>query len=493
MGKITGFLDFARQETPERELEVRIADFGEIYRSLSSEELSTQGSRCMDCSVPYCQSGILLHGMTSGCPTHNLIPEWNDLVYRGAWKDALNRLFSTNNFPEFTGRVCPAPCEGSCTAGLHGNAVTIKQIEREIVERGFREGWVQPRPPKYRTGKQVAVVGSGPAGLAAAAQLNSAGHWVTVFERADRPGGLLTYGIPNMKLDKDVVARRVKLMEAEGVRFVCHIEIGVDYAVDGLKPDFDAVVLSIGANKPRDLDLEGRELAGIHFAMDFLRENTRHLLSGDFRRTSISAQEKHVIVIGGGDTGTDCVATALRQGCRGLVQLEVLEANPSERPSDNPWPEYPQVYKVDYGQAEARNRFGQDPRAHTVATKRFIGNNSGMVVGVDTIGVSWKTLANGQRQAIEIPGTEATISGDLVLLALGYLGPEDPLLDRWGVQRNSSSNIQAPYGSFATSIDGVFAAGDARRGQSLVVWAINEGRACARECDRYLMGSTDLP
>ncbi|MCY0879354.1 MAG: glutamate synthase subunit beta [Firmicutes bacterium] len=492
MGKITGFLEYPRQVAPEREVPVRVGDFDEFYRPLPPELLSQQGARCMDCGVPYCHSGVFLHGMTSGCPTHNLIPEWNDLVYRGAWEEALGRLLKTASFPEFTGRVCPAPCEGSCTVGLHDEPVTIKQIEREIIERGFREGWVKPRPPSHRTGKRVAVVGSGPSGLAAAAHLNTAGHTVTVFERADRPGGLLMYGIPNMKLDKNIVMRRIALMEAEGIQFVLNTEVGVDYPAARLLEEFDAVVLCLGATRPRDLAIPGRELAGIYFAMDFLRENTRHLLAGDVKGTPISAAGKDVVVIGGGDTGTDCVGTALRQGCRSLVQLEIMDPPPALRGDDNPWPEYPRVLKLDYGQEEAHELFGHDPRDFAVTAVQFVGNDRGQVTAVDTVKVAWEETPDGRRVPRPVTGTEQRIPAQLVLLAMGYLGPEDQLLEQLQLARDPRTNIAAPYGSFATNIPGVFAAGDARRGQSLVVWAIHEGRAAARACDQYLMGHTDL-
>lgn len=492
MGKITGFMDTTREAPPERAVRERIRDFGEFHLPMAVPQLSEQGGRCMDCGVPYCQTGRIFKGATVGCPTHNLIPEWNDLVYRGAWREALDRLLKTASFPEFTGRVCPAPCEGSCTVGLDDEPVTIKQIEWTIIERGFREGWVKPRPPARRTGKTVAVIGSGPAGLAAAARLNSAGHEVTVFERNDRPGGLLLYGIPNMKLDKGVVARRIALMEAEGVRFQCNTEVGVDYPASALREAFDAVLVCVGATRPRDLSVPGRHFAGIHYAMEFLAENTRHLLSGRGGRPALSATDRDVVVIGGGDTGTDCVATALRQECRRLVQLEILEPHPTHRRPDNPWPEYPRTYKMDYGQAEAYELFGRDPRDYTVTAKGFRGNAHGEVEAIETIRVRWETSADGRRRPVEVPGTEETIAAQLVLLAMGYVGPEDQLLAQFGVGRDDRSSVATVEGSFATNVAGIFAAGDARRGQSLVVWAIEEGRLAARECDQYLMGETAL-
>ncbi|HHY87156.1 MAG TPA: glutamate synthase small subunit, partial [Verrucomicrobia bacterium] len=416
------------------------------------------------------------------------------LVYRGLWKEALDRLHKTNNFPDFTGRVCPAPCEGSCVLGINAPPVTIKNIECAIADRGWEEGWITPEPPSKRTGKKVAVVGSGPAGLCAAAQLNRAGHLVTVFERADRPGGLLMYGIPNMKLDKEkVVLRRIRQMEAEGITFVCNTEVGKDLPARQLLKDFHAVVLCTGATKPRDLPIEGRNLKGIHFAMEFLTANTRSLLDRHKNGTFISAEGKDVIVIGGGDTGTDCVGTALRQGCRSLVQIEILPRPPMERAKDNPWPEWPKVYRMDYGQEEAAAKFGADPRVYLTTAKKFIGDDQGHVKEVLTVEIQWERNEKGQFIPKEVPGTEKVRPAQLVLLAMGFLGPEQPLLDALGIERDARSNVKAEYEKYHTNIPGVFAAGDCRRGQSLVVWAFNEGRGAARECDRYLMGHTDLP
>ena len=505
MGKPTGFMEYGRETPGYRLPNERIGDWREITLYFPDDKLQVQGARCMACGIPFCHTGTLLNGMASGCPINNLIPEWNDLVYRGLWRAALERLHKTNNFPEFTGRVCPAPCEGSCTLGINEPAVTIKSIEHAIVTKGFEEGWIRPEPPPKRTGKAVAVVGSGPAGLACAAQLNKGGHTVTVFERADRIGGLLIYGIPNMKLDKKVVQRRVDLLAQEGIKFITHTEVGVDYPADKLLSEFDAVVLCGGATKPRDLPIEGRHLKGIHFAMDFLRANTRNILdghgaalsawetrtgSGDF----ISATDKDVIVIGGGDTGTDCVGTSLRHGCKSLAQFEILDRPPDERPPDNPWPEWPRIFRVDYGQEEAATVFGQDPRCFAIVTKRFVGDQNGHIQEVHTVQIEWAPATNGSRPSFrEVPGTEKVWPAQLVLLCLGYLGPEDTLLDGLGIERDRQSNVKAEYSRFATNIKGVFAAGDMRRGQSLVVWAINEGRGAVRECDRYLMGETSLP
>src|SRR2546422_9936445 len=397
MGKPTGFIEYLRELPADRPPVKRIRDWDEFHLHMEEEKLRNQGARCMDCGIPFCHTGTLLSGMASGCPINNLIPEWNDLVYRGLWKEALDRLHKTNNFPEFTGRVCPAPCEGSCVLGINAPPVTIKHIECSIIDKGWDEGWVVPEPPAVRTGKKVAVIGSGPAGLCAAAQLNRAGHWVTVFERADRPGGLLMYGIPNMKLDKEqVVLRRIQQMEAEGIKFINDTEVGVNYPAQKLLKEFDAIVLCTGATKPRDLPIEGRNLKGIHFAMDFLHANTKSLLdSGHQDRNYISGTDKHVIVVGGGDTGTDCVGTAMRHKCKSLTQFEILPQPPDERQSDNPWPEWPKVYRLDYGQEEAKARFGADPRRYLITPEKFVGNANGHVKELHTIDVQWVKGDNG--------------------------------------------------------------------------------------------------
>jgi glutamate synthase (NADPH/NADH) small chain len=494
MGKPTGFIEYLRELPLDRSATDRIRDYNEFHQHMDEPKLRQQGARCMDCGVPFCHTGMLLSGMASGCPIHNLIPEWNDLVYRGLWQEALERLHKTNNFPDFTGRVCPAPCEGSCVLGINAPPVTIKNIEYSIIEKGWEKGWVVPQPPKVRTGKKVAVVGSGPAGLCAAAQLNKAGHTVTVFERADRVGGLLMYGIPNMKLAKEqVVLRRVKQLEAEGIKFVPNTEVGVNYPADKLLKEFDATVLCTGATKPRDLPIEGRNLKGIHFAMEFLTSNTRSLLDQHKNGNFISAEKKDVIVIGGGDTGTDCVGTSLRHGCKSLVQIEILPRPPMDRAADNPWPEWPKVYRMDYGQEEAAARFGNDPRIYLTTAKKFVGDDQGCVKEVHTVQIRWDRNDKGQFVPKEVPGTEKVIPAQLVLLAMGFLGPEQPLLDALAVERDARTNVKADFEKYTTNLKGVFAAGDCRRGQSLVVWAFNEGRGAARECDRYLMGQTNLP
>jgi glutamate synthase (NADPH/NADH) small chain len=494
MGKPTGFIEYLRELPLDRSAVERIRDWNEFHEQMPEAKLRQQAARCMDCGTPFCHTGTLLNGMASGCPIHNLIPEWNDLVYRGLWKEALERLHKTNNFPDITGRVCPAPCEGSCVLAINAPPVTIKNLEYSIIERGWAQGWVVPEPPQVRTGKQVAVIGSGPAGLCAAAQLNHAGHSVTVLERADRIGGLLIYGIPNMKLDKEqVLLRRIRQMEAEGVKFMPNTDAGLDYPADRLLKEFDAVILCTGATRPRDLPVEGRQLKGIHFAMEFLTANTCSLLDKKWNGDFISAKGKDVVVIGGGDTGTDCVGTALRHGCRSLVQIEILPRPPLERAADNPWPEWPKVYRLDYGQEEAAATFGADPRVYLTTAKRFLPGEHGWVKEIHTVQIQWERNEKGQFVPKEVPGTEQVRPAQLVLLAMGFLGPEQPLLDALAIERDARTNVKAEFDKYSTNIKGVFAAGDCRRGQSLVVWAFNEGRGAARECDRYLMGSTNLP
>ncbi len=494
MGKPTGFLEFLRETPNETNPIDRVHNWDEFHLPMDESHLKQQGARCMDCGVPFCHTGNLISGMASGCPINNLIPEWNDLVYRGLWQEALDRLHRTNNFPEFTGRVCPAPCEGACVLGIHNPPVTIKNIENTIIDKGWDEGWIVPKPPLKRTGKKVAIVGSGPAGLCAADQLNQAGHTVTVFERADRPGGLLMYGIPNMKLEKEqVVMRRLNVLEAEGIQFVCNTTIGQDIKSEKLLKDYDTVVICTGATKPRDLPIEGRNLKGIHFAMEFLTANTKAVLDKTQGADFISAQGKDVVIIGGGDTGTDCVGTSIRHGCSTVGQLEIMPRPPETRAANNPWPEYPKVYKLDYGQEEAAAKFGEDPRNYTTTATKFEDDGEGNVKAVHVVDVKWERNDKGQFTPVHVAGTERVLPAQLVLLAMGFLGPEQPLLDDLGVDRDARSNVKADHGDFSTSIPGVFAAGDCRRGQSLVVWAFNEGRGAAKACDRYLMGSTDLP
>ncbi|HET6326832.1 MAG TPA: glutamate synthase subunit beta [Planctomycetaceae bacterium] len=493
MGKPTGFTEFSRQLPQDRDPALRVLDWNEFHEHLSPGELRDQGARCMDCGVPFCHTGDLMANMAAGCPVNNLIPEWNDLVYRDHWREALDRLHKTNNFPEFTGRVCPAPCEGSCVLGIIEPPVTIKSIECAIIDRGFEEGWVTAQPPQTRTGKTVAVVGSGPAGLAAAAQLNSAGHKVTVFERADRIGGLLMYGIPNMKLDKSIVERRVKLLSEEGIEFLAGKEVGRDPTGEQLLAAFDAVVLCTGATRPRDLQIPGRELKGIHFAMEFLHRNTKSLLDSGLRDGhALSAKDKRVIVIGGGDTGTDCIGTSMRHGCRNLVNFEIVPMPPEARAANNPWPQWPRIFRVDYGHAEAAARFGRDPREFAISTVEFQSDGAGNVHALKAVRVDWSKPA-GKAPFSLVEGSEEFFECDLVLLALGFLGPETAASEQLGVVLDERANYKALYGKFRTNVEQVFAAGDCRRGQSLIVWAINEGRGAARECDRFLMGSTDLP
>ena len=486
MGKPTGFKEVERHLPPDRAPAERIGDWQDFHGHAPEEQLRSQASRCMDCGTPFCHTGAGRADtrQTVGCPLTNLIPEWNDLVYRGLWHDALHRLHKTNNFPEFTGKVCPAPCESACVLAIIEPAVTIKNTEWSIIERGFEEGWVRPQPPAVRTGKRVAVVGSGPAGLACADQLNKAGHRVTVYERADRIGGLLMYGIPNMKLEKHLVDRRVQLMAEEGVEFHTGVEVGRNLSGAELRTQSDAVVLCCGATNPRDLPIPGRELDGVHQAMEYLTVNTKWLLDGEQGRPRIDAAGKDVLVIGGGDTGTDCVGTAMRQGCTSMTQIEIVP----EFPPELPWPEFGRTSTPDYGQEEAAAVFGTEPRRYSVTAQSFTGGADGRVQEVNLVDVEWS-----RGRPTPVPGSERAIPAGLVLLSMGFLGPESPLLDELRIDRDDRSNAAAEYGRFTTNVDGVFAAGDVRRGASLVVWAIMEGRGAARECDRYLMGSTLLP
>ncbi|XP_010913556.1 glutamate synthase 1 [NADH], chloroplastic [Elaeis guineensis] len=488
--KHRGFLAYERESISYRDPNARINDWEEVaVESKPGPLLKTQSARCMDCGTPFC------HQENSGCPLGNKIPEFNELVHQNRWREALDRLLETNNFPEFTGRVCPAPCEGSCVLGIIENPVSIKSIECAIIDKAFEKGWMVPRPPLGRTGKRVAIVGSGPAGLAAADQLNKMGHWVTVFERADRIGGLMMYGVPNMKADKvDIVQRRVDLMAKEGITFVVNANVGKDpaYSLDRLRVENDSIILACGATKPRDLPVPGRELSGIHFAMEFLHANTKSLLDSNLQDGKyISAKGKKVVVIGGGDTGTDCIGTSIRHGCTSMVNLELLPEPPRKRAPGNPWPQWPRVFRVDYGHQEAAAKFGKDPRSYEVLTKRFVGDDNGFVKGLEVVRVRWAKDSSGKFQFEEIKGSEETIEADLVLLAMGFLGPESTIAEQLGLERDNRSNFKAEYGRFSTNIDGVFAAGDCRRGQSLVVWAINEGRQTAAQVDKYLTRGED--
>ena len=479
MGKPTGFKEYERETEPYREPFVRLTDFDELYTEHDESHLRKQGARCMDCGVPFCQSN-------NGCPVQNLIPEWNDLVYNNRWREALDRLHKTNNFPEFTGRVCPAPCEGACVLGITDPPVTIKNIENAIIDRGFEEGWVTPKPSAPDTGKKVAVIGSGPCGLAAAEQLRSAGHAVTVYERADRIGGLLMYGIPNMKLDKGVVERRVQLMRDAGIRFETNADVGRNIDPAELIEQNDAVLMATGATLARDLPIPGREAKGVHLAMEFLTANTKSLLDSGLEDGGyISAKDKNVIVIGGGDTGTDCIGTSLRHGCKSLVNFELLPKPPLERAPNNPWPLWPRIYRVDYGHAEAAEQFGDDPRVYSIMSKHFLMDDNGNLTGIVTVNVD--------ENIQEIPGTEKTWEADLILLSMGFLQTEHYVNDPLGMETDERGNFIANKQDFRTSIANVYAAADCRRGQDLVVRAINEGREAAREIDRDLMGSTQLP
>lgn len=486
-------MEYARQKPKERNPLTRVSDWKEYATSFTDDLLSEQGARCMDCATPFCHIGMEINQSTSGCPIHNLIPEWNDLVYRGRWKEALERLLKTNNFPEFTGRVCPAPCEGSCTVAISDPAVAIKGIEKTIIEKGFENGWIKPRIPVTRTGKKIAIIGSGPAGLASADQLNQAGHSVTVYERADRAGGLLTYGIPNMKLDKGIVERRITLLKQEGIDFITNTEVGKDITAEQLRNQYDAVILCTGAQKQRQLVVEGSEAKGVHLAMDYLTTTTKSLLDSNFADGQfIDTKGKDVIVIGGGDTGADCVATAIRQGCTSVVQFGKHPQLPTTRLADNMWPADPNVFALEYAYEEAQAKYGNDPREYLIQTKKIIADEQGNVKELHTIQMEKLKDEQNCYYFKEIPGTEKVWPAQCVFVAIGFEGTEQPLVTQFGVE-TMRQKIAAVYGDYKTNIEGVFAAGDARRGQSLIVWAINEGREVAREVDGYLMGRSMLP
>ncbi len=494
MGKPTGFMEYKRETSKTIEPKERIRNFDEFHIPLSREKQQIQGARCMECGVPFCQSGMTLMGMTTGCPLHNLVPEWNDLVYTGNWEQAFLRLKKTNNFPEFTARVCPALCEAACTCGLHGDPVSVKENEYGIIENAYEKGYADPKPPRVRTGKKVAVVGSGPSGLAAADQLNKRGHSVTVFEREDRIGGLLMYGIPNMKLDKRIVDRKVAVMKAEGVEFVTGINVGKDVKAAKLLKEYDRVVLACGSSNPRDIKAPGREANGIYFAVDFLKSTTKSLLNSGLKdKDYISAKGKHVVIIGGGDTGNDCVGTCIRHGALSVTQLEMMPKQPDKRTAENPWPEWPKVCKTDYGQEEAIALFGHDPRIYETTVKEFLKDKNGNLSGVKTVKLAWKKdEATGRMSMNEIEGSEAVLDAELVLIAAGFLGSEKYVTDAFGVKVNERTNVATAAGTYQTSVENVFAAGDMHRGQSLVVWAIREGREVARDVDESLMGYTNL-
>lgn len=494
MGKPTGFMDYKRETSEAVKPKVRIKNFNEFHIPLSKEKQRLQGARCMECGIPFCQSGINLMGMTTGCPINNLIPEWNDLVYTDNLNQAYNRLAKTNNFPEFTARVCPAPCEAACTCGLNTDSVAIKENEYLIIENAYQEGYAKANPPKVRTGKKIAVIGSGPAGLAAADQLNKRGHLVTVFERSDRIGGLLMYGIPNMKLEKHIIERKVSIMKEEGIEFVTNADVGGNYKANKILKDFDRVILACGASNPRDILVNGRDAKGIYFAVDFLKATTKSLLDSDLSDGNyISAKDKKVLVIGGGDTGNDCVGTSIRHGAANVIQLEMMPKLPDTRAEDNPWPQWPKVCKTDYGQEEAIAVFGKDPRVYQTTVKEFIANKEGNVCQAKIVTLDWqKDPSTGRMNMVEVEGSEQTIDVDLVLIAAGFLGSQDYVTKAFGVELNERSNVATQAGKYKTNVENVFTAGDMHRGQSLVVWAIREGREVAREVDCDLMGYTNL-
>ena len=494
MGKPTGFIEYNRKEAKASSPKERIKNFNEFHTPLPEEEQKCQAARCMDCGVPFCQSGMTIKGMTSGCPLNNLIPEWNDLVYEGNWERAYNRLHKTSNFPEFTSRVCPALCEKACTCGLNGEPVCTKENELAIIEKAYANGWAAAKPPVVRTGKKIAVIGSGPAGLAVADQLNTRGHNVTVFERSDRVGGLLRYGIPNMKLEKHIIDRKLDVMREEGVEFVVNANVGADVKAKDILKEYDAVVLACGASNPRDINAPGRDANGIYFAVDFLTSTTKALLDNGLKEgTYISARDKNVVVIGGGDTGNDCVGTCIRHGCKSVTQLEMMPKAPDERAESNPWPQWPLVCKTDYGQEEAIAVFGHDPRIYTTTVKEFVKDKKGNLSKLITVSLESKVdEKTGKRMMVPVDGTEKEIPCELVLIAAGFLGTQKYVTDAFGVELNERTNIKTDADSYVTSVNGIFTAGDCHTGQSLVVKAIRQGRDCARAVDQYLMGYTNL-
>jgi glutamate synthase (NADPH) small chain len=482
MGKTTGFIEFSRSLPILQDARSRITNWDEFHAHLPESELKKQGARCMNCGIPFCHTGATFEGANVGCPLGNLIPNWNDLVYRGKWFEAYKSLALTNNFPEFTGRVCPAPCESSCVLGINEEPVMIKEIEVSIIDKAFEEGWITPNPPKYRTGKKVAVIGSGPAGLACANELNKFGHSVTVFERDDRTGGLLIYGIPNMKLDKNLVERRVNLLRDEGIEFRTSIKVGEDVTAEDLENDFDAIVLACGATQPRDLPVEGRNLQGIHFAMELLLKNTKSLLDSEHTNLEfIDVKDKNVIVIGGGDTGTDCIGTSLRHGCRSITQFEIMPPFVEKIYTHESWLSRVRTFQVDYGQEEAKAIFGADPREYCILTKKFVGDESGNLTGVETVEVEWI-----DGKLIEVEGTEKIWNADKVFLAMGFTGVEKvKLFEDLGVSLTPKGTI-AINENKQTSAEKIFAAGDCERGQSLIVWAIADGRQAASGVNEFL-------
>lgn len=494
MGKPTGFMEYKRETSEEIKPKQRIKNFNEFHEHLPMEKQRLQGARCMECGVPFCQSGMTLCGMTSGCPLHNLVPEWNDLVYTGNWEQAYERLKKTNNFPEFTSRVCPALCEAACTCGLNGDPVATKENEYAIIENAYDKGYACPKPPKARTGKRVAVVGSGPSGLAVADQLNKRGHLVTVYERSDRVGGLLMYGIPNMKLEKQIIERKIRVMEAEGITFVTGVDVGKDIKAEKLLKEYDRVVLACGASNPRDINAPGRDAKGIYFAVDFLKANTKSLLDSHFEDGKfVNTKDKNVVIIGGGDTGNDCVGTAIRHGCKSVTQIEMMPKAPEKRAENNPWPEWPKILKTDYGQEEAIAVFGHDPRIYESTVKEFIKDKSGSLKAVKIVRLSWeKDPATGRMSMKEVPGSEQVLDAEIVLIAAGFMGSQKYVTDAFKVELTERTNVKTEAGAYKTSVDNVFATGDMHRGQSLVVWAIREGREAAREVDESLMGYTNL-